>query len=241
MDRICCNFSKWQRKRTLEARSELSVPPWLQSMMTSNRSQILDLCCAIAMDEATAMRHRIPLREPEWDWVPHATRVALPEVAKQNAYQIPRSIATIDAQPEVRTAAIRDLVPLAREIVPRHGQAEAMYRWFETLTRLEAGGLLERVALADGVQKTLRAMPWAHKGMQKELQEHEGPYFDRHGDHGGWTQLKMIIDWTLFLRMWQLLDQKAADQREVVRALAAIGPDRSLRTLSEIRAFPGTS
>jgi hypothetical protein len=208
--------------------------------LTPNASQILDLCCAIAMDEATAMRHRIALREPDWDWVPHATRVALPEVAKQNAYQIPRSIAVIHAEVEVRAAAIQKLVPLAREIVPRHDQAEAMYRWFETLTRLETGGLLERVALANGIQKTLRAMPWAHKGMQKELEEHEGPYFDRHGDHGGWPQLKMIIDWTLFLRMWQLLDQEAANQREVVRALAAIAPDRSLRTLSEIRAFSGT-
>ena len=207
--------------------------------LTSNGWQLLDLCCAIAMDEAKAIRHRIPLRKQEWDWVPHATRVALPEVAKRNAYQTPKSIATIDAQVDVSAAAIHDLVPLAREIVPTHDQAEAMYRWFETLTKLEAAGLLERVALADAVQKTLRAMPWAHKGMQKELQDHEGPYFDRHGDRGGWSQLKMIIDWTLFIRTWQLLDQNLADQREVVRALAVIAPDRSLLTLIEIRALSG--
>src|SRR5438876_12426573 len=100
------------------------------------------------------MRHRIQHRETECDSVPQATRVALPEVAKQNAYQIPRSIVTIDAQVEVRAAAIRDLVPLAREIVPTHDQAEAMYRWFETLTELATGGLLTGVAVADGGHKT---------------------------------------------------------------------------------------
>jgi hypothetical protein len=192
------------------------------------------------MDEAKAMRHRVPLRNKEWGWVPRASRAALPEVAKQNGYDIPKSLFVNEARGEVPSTAIRDLTLLALEIVPIHDQAEAMYRWFGTLTQLEAEDNLKRAALPERVQKTLRGVPWAHKAIQKELEEHEGAYFDRHGDHGGWTQLKMIIEWTFFLHMWQVLEQEAASPRDVVRALSALAPARTLSTLSEIRALAGT-
>ena len=188
------------------------------------------------MNEATALRHRIPLRDKEWGWVPRASRAALPEVAKQNAFHIPKSLVDNEAKDDAPSTAIRDLTALALEIVPTHGQAEAMYGWFETLANLESGGKLERAQLPEGILKTLRGVPWAHRAIQKELSEQERAYFDRYGDHGGWAQLRMIIDWTFFLHMWQLLDQKAAVPREVVRALSALAPGRSLLTLSEIRA-----
>jgi len=191
------------------------------------------------MDEATAMRHRVPLRKAEWQWVPGASRATLPEVAKKNAYEIPKSLTVRAAEGEVPSAAVRDLTALALEIVPPHDQAEAMYGWFETLTKLESSGELKRAKLPEGVLKTLRGVPWALQAIQKELQEHEGAYFDRYGDHGGWTQLKMIIEWTFFLHMWQLLEQKAAKPREVVRALSVLEPARQLSTLPEIRALAG--
>jgi hypothetical protein len=191
------------------------------------------------MNEARAMRHRVPFRKTEWQWVPGASRAALPEVAKKNAYEIPKSLTVGEAKGEVPSTAVRDLTALAVEIVPTHDQAEAMYGWFETLTKLESSGELERATLPEGVLKTLRGVPWAHQAIQRELKEHEGAYFDRHGDHGGWTQLKMIIEWTFFLHMWQLLEQKAAEPREVVRALSALEPARTLSTLTEIRALAG--
>jgi hypothetical protein len=49
----------------------------------------------------------------------------------------------------------------------------------------------------------------------------------------------MIIDWTFFVHMWQLLEQEAAAPRDVVRALLALAPGRSLSTLSEIRTPQG--
>jgi hypothetical protein len=193
----------------------------------------------MAMEEARAMGHRIPLRKTEWEWVPRASRAALPEVAKQNSYEVPKSLIAIKAKGEMPPTAMRDLTPLALEIVPTHDQAQAMYQWFETLTKLETAGHLRRASLPERVVKTLRGVPWAYKAIQKELGKEEGAYFNRHGDHGGWTQLKMIIDWTFFVHMWQLLEQEAAAPRDVVRALLALAPGRSLSTLSEIRAPQG--
>ena len=109
------------------------------------------------MDEAIALRDRIPLRKSEWEWVPRAARVALPEVAQRNGYEIPKSIPTV----EMCAAAIRDLTPLARDIVPTHDQALAFYGWFETLTELETSGRLARAALADNIRKTLHLIPWS--------------------------------------------------------------------------------
>jgi hypothetical protein len=189
------------------------------------------------MDEAIAMRHRIPLRNTEWQWAPRASRAALPEVAKENTYAIPRSLAVTEARGDATSNAVRDLTPMALEIVPTHDQAEAMYRWFETLTKLETGGDLKGAALPEGVLKTLRGVPRACDAIQKELEKHERAYFNRHGDRGGWSQLKMISDWTFFLHIWQLLDQKAAKPPEVIRALSALAPGRPLPTLTEIRAL----
>jgi hypothetical protein len=189
------------------------------------------------MNEATVLRHRIPLRDNEWGWVPSASRAALPEVAKQCGYDIPKSLVLKEAKGgEVPSTAIRDLTSLALEIVPTHAQAEAMYLWFVTLVHLEAEGSLKRAALPERVQQTLRGVPWAYKAIQKELEETEGAYVDRHGDRGGWTQLKMIIEWTFFLHMWQLLGEKEAKPHDVVRAISGLAPGRSLLTLDEIRA-----
>jgi hypothetical protein len=162
-------------------------------------------------------------------------------VAKRNAFEIPISLAAIEVTSEVPAATIRDLAALATELVPTHDQAEASYRWLETLTRLEAGGKLKHAALPEGVQKTLRGVPWAYKAIGKELQEHDATYFNSRGDHGGWTQLKMIIDWTFFLHTWQLLDQKATRSEVVVRAVSVLDPGDSLLTLSEIQALSRTT
>ena len=199
----------------------------------------MDLCCALAMSEAGALRHRIPVRAKEWEWVPDAIRAALPEVARRNGYDILKSIVTVEASGDVRAAAIRDLTPLAREIVPTHDQAVAFYRWFETLTEIQAAGDLgvDQVSLPEGVRKTLRSMPFALRNLHTEVEQLEKSYVARHGDRGGWTALSMIIDWTFFLHIWQLLDQKGAHPSEVVGVLAALRPDLPLLTLTEIRAL----
>jgi hypothetical protein len=193
------------------------------------------------MNEARAMRHRIPLRDAEWRWVPSASRAALLEVARQNNYEIPRSLAVAEATGHVTTKAVHDLTPLALEIVPTHDQAEAMYRWFETLTKLETGGELKGPELPEPVLKTLRGVPWAYDAIQKELEKQERAYLDRHGDRGGWTQLKMIIDWTFFGHMWQLLDKERPTPDEVAKILSALVSGRPLSTLSEIRALSRTT
>jgi hypothetical protein len=189
------------------------------------------------MDEALALRHRIPLRKSEWGWVPRAARVALPEVARRNGYEIPKSIPTVDATVEMCAAAIRDLTSLAREIVPTHDQSLAFYGWFETLTELETRGRLVRAALADDIRKTLRLIPWSLHLLQNEFQKQKKPYANRYGDDGGWSQLQMIIEWTFFLHMWQLLGESAAEPVEVVRALTALAPTHPLLTLADIQAL----
>ncbi len=191
------------------------------------------------MEEAAALRRRIPLRAKEWEWVPMAARTALPELARRGPYDIPKSIVTVEATVEARAVAIRDLTPLAREIVPTHNQAVAFYRWFEALLELQAQGDLglDRVALPEAVRKSLRAMPFALRNLQTEVELHQEPYVGLHGDRGGWTQLSMIIDWTFFLHVWQQLDQLGTQSSEVVKALAVLVPDPPLLTLAEIQAL----
>jgi hypothetical protein len=201
--------------------------------------QLVDLCCALAMHESAQLRHRIPVRAKEWEWVPNATRLALPELARRYGDAIPKSIVTTEATVDVRAAAIRDLTPLARQIVPTHDQAVAFYRWFETITEIQAGGDLglDHVAVHEGVRKTLRSMPFALQKLQTEVEQHAKPYFVNHGDRGGWTQLSMIIDWTFFIHIWQLLDQQGAHADEIVRALTALRPDLPLLSMTDIGAL----
>jgi len=187
------------------------------------------------MEEARALRHRIPLRDAEWASIPNAARVALPILSTQASVDVPRSIPVVQAPADVRDAAIRALTRLAREILPLHDQAVAMYAWFDTLYELETERRLQQAALRDEVIKTLRAMPWAHGKVQEEVKGHADTYLQSRGDPGGWTQLGMIIDWTFFLHHWQLLHKYQADELEVVRAVRTLAPGRLLLTLSQIR------
>src|SRR5437773_6269414 len=134
--------------------------------------QLLDLCCAFSMYEAGALRHRIPLKDTEWEWVPKATRLALPALAKEARYEIPKSLALLEADGEGRAAAIRELMPLAREIVPLHRQSVAVLEWLRALTRLEARGVLEQAALAEKIRKGLRGTPYVYRSVDADIAEH---------------------------------------------------------------------
>jgi hypothetical protein len=229
-------------RRPTSAASRNNPPPTLgpvDNLRRQHEWQLMDFCCALAMDEAAGLRRRLPLGATEWEWVPNATRVAIPEVAGRNGYTIPKSIVSVEATVEMRAAAIRDLTPLAREIVPTHDQAVAFYRWFETVTKLQAGGdmYLDRVALPKAVRKTLRSMPFAFQTLHTEVERQEEPYFTRHGDRGGWTELSVIIDWTFFIHVSQLLEQNGAQASEVVRALTVTQPGPALLTLADIRSL----
>jgi hypothetical protein len=186
------------------------------------------------MEEAKTLRHRIPLRDGEWDSIPRAARVALPSLSTQASVDVPRSIPVVQAATDAREAAIRGLTPLAREIVPLHEQAVAMYAWFDTLYELETKHHLQQAALLEEVIKTLRAVPWAHGKVQEEVKAHADAYLKARRDPGGWTQLGIIIDWTFFLHHWQMLHEQRADEREVVRAVQAFAPGRPVLTLSQI-------
>jgi hypothetical protein len=190
------------------------------------------------MDEARSLRHMIPLRDTEWDWVPEAARVALPALTAQASFDRPRSIPVVSAAADVSDAATRNLSVLAVEIVPIHDQTVAMYAWFAELTELETERLLEKVALPDEVTKTLRAIPWAHEKVWDEVKVQADAYIQQHQDRGGWTQLSAIIDWTFFLGNWKLLQERQAEPAKVVTAISQLVPDRPpLLTLSQIRAI----
>jgi hypothetical protein len=190
------------------------------------------------MDEARTLRHRIPLRDAEWDWVPDAARVALPALTAQTSFDRPPSIPVVSAAADVSDAAIRNLTVVAREIVPLHDQTVAMYAWFAALTELETERLLQKVALPDEVTKTLRAIPWAHGKVSDEVKAQADAYVEHHQDRGGWTQLSAIMDWSFFLGNWQLLQKRQADGARVVSAISELVPDRPLLlTLSQIRAI----
>src|SRR5260370_22034521 len=88
------------------------------------------------MDEAIALRRRISLRQSEWEWVPRAARVALPEVAQRNGYEIPKSILLKQSS----KCALRPFV--TSRLWPgilflRTTRPSPSMGWFETLTELE--------------------------------------------------------------------------------------------------------
>jgi len=116
-----------------------------------------------------------------------------------------------------------------------------MYGWYNTLTELETDSRLQGLHLSDEITKTLRAVPWAYGQVLDEVKAESDAYLRVRGDGGGWAQLGVIIDWTFFLSNWRLLMQRGAREREVVDAIRAIAPGRTLLPLSRIRAMPARS
>ena len=198
--------------------------------------QVLDLCCAFAMDEAASIRHRLPIRSSEWTWLPNEACVALGPLADQATFVLPTSLKLRRRVGKSRDATLR-LTPLAVEIVPIHEQAEAMYAWLGALVELESEGLLEEVDLPPEAANMLRAIPFGYRELLDDVAAQRVAYQARHGDLGGWTQLAMIIDWIFFIHTWRLLEQRHQNPYDFTTSVQNLGTSARLLTLGEVRAM----